>query len=148
MTRSRKARTGFRFVELLVVIVVLAVLAVIILPKCLGAGQRSEEMALKSDLHALRKAISLFLAHTSAYPASLDDLAAASAPASGLDSAGNSKAINAEDWNGPYIEPVPVDSVSGRDFIYYITPSGGHRVGEVRSSATGNSLDGTPYSDW
>lgn len=148
MTGSPKARRGFPLVELLVVIVVLAMLAVIVVPRLLGAGERSEEAGLKSDLFALRKAISLFVAHTSAYPACLEDLATDSAPASGLDSAGNVKPIDATDWNGPYLAPVPIDSISGRDFIYCITPEDGHRVGEVRSSATGSSLDGIPYSEW
>jgi general secretion pathway protein G len=148
MVRSRRARTGFTLVELLVVIVVLAVLAAIVLPKFLGAGQRSKEAALKSDLKILRNAISLFLTDTGAYPAALADLAATSAPASGLDSAGSSKNITAADWNGPYIEELPNDPVSGAAFTYYTSTSGGHKVGEVRSSASGNGLDGTAYSTW
>jgi len=148
MAGAWKAQRGFPLVGLLVVIVVLAVLAAVLVPRLLGAGGRSEEAALKSDLHALRKAISLFVAHTSLYPAHLEDLAADNAPALGLDSAGNVKAIDPTDWNGPYIEPVPVDSISGEDFVYYRTPTRGHRVGEVRSSATGNSLEGIPYTDW
>jgi type II secretion system protein G len=148
MFRSRKVRKGFTLVELLVVIVVLAVLAAIVLPKFLGAGLRSKEAALKSDLTILRNAISLFLTDTGAYPATLADLAATSAPSSGLDSAGASKTITASDWNGSYIESVPTDPVSKAAFTYYVSTSGGHKVGETRSSATGNGLDGTAYSTW
>jgi general secretion pathway protein G len=148
MARLRRVRRGFTLVELLVVIVVLAVLAAIVLPKFLGAGQRSKEAALKSDLKILRNAISLFLTDTSAYPAALADLASTSAPASGLDSAGAAKTIAAADWNGPYIEELPNDPISSAAFTYYTSTAGGHKVGEVRSSASGNGLDGTAYSGW
>jgi general secretion pathway protein G len=148
MLRSRKDRKGFTLVELLVVIVVLAVLAAIVLPKFLGAGQRSKEAALKSDLKILRNAVSLYLTDTGAYPAALSDLASTSAIASGLDSTGASKSITAADWNGPYVESVPNDPVGGSAFTYHTDTTGGHKVGEVRSSATGNGLDGTAYDTW
>jgi len=145
MSRLRRSRKGFTLVELLVVIVVLAVLAAIVLPKFVGAGTRSKESALKSDLKLFRNAVTLFYTDTAAYPASLADLAATSAPASGLDAAGNAKSITAGDWHGPYVESVPNDPVSGAAFNYSDTSP---NVGKVTSSASGNGLDGTAYSGW
>lgn len=140
-----KERKGFTLVELLVVIVVLAVLAAVVLPKFVNSGQRSKEAALKADLKLVRNAVALFKTDTAAYPSSLADLAATSAPANGIDSAGNSKAITASDWHGPYLEAVPNDPVSGSAFTY---TSSGAGVGGVKSSATGNGLDGSAYSSW
>jgi len=138
-------RKGFTLVELLVVVVVLAVLAAIVLPKFMNASTRSRESALRSDLKLMRNAVSLFQTDTSYYPASLADLAATSAPANGLDSAGNTQAITAADWHGPYLESIPNDPVSGSAFTYgVLSPN----VGTVTSSATGNGLDGTAYSSW
>ncbi len=141
----RKSRKGFTLVELLVVIVVLAVLAAIVLPKFVGAGTRSKESALKSDLKLIRNAITLFYNDTGAYPASLAALAATTAPASGLAPDGTTKAINAADWHGPYLDSIPNDPVSGSAFIYS-TADGS--VGKVTSSATGNASDSTAYSSW
>ena len=141
----RKSRKGFTLVELLVVIVVLAVLAAIVLPKFVGAGTRSKESALRSNLKLARNAVSLFNNDTAAYPASMADLAATSAPASGLASDGTAKSITAGDWHGPYLESIPNDPVSGSTFTYG-TVAGS--VGKVTSSASGNGLDGTAYSTW
>ena len=73
---------GFTLVELLVVVVVLAVLAAIVLPKFMDSSTRSKESALKTDLKLMRNAVNLFFTDTGAYPATLADLAATSAPAS------------------------------------------------------------------
>ncbi len=141
----KRGRKGFTLVELLVVIVVLAVLAAIVLPKFMNSGTRGKESALKSDLKLLRNAVSMFHTDTGAYPSSLSDLAATTAPANGLDSTGTSASITATDWHGPYLEDIPNDPISG-SALNYSTTSGS--VGKVTSSASGNALDGTAYSGW
>lgn len=143
--RHRRGRLGFTLVELLVVIVVLAVLAAIVLPKFMNSSKRSRESALKSDLKLMRNAVGLFMTDTGLYPKALADLASTSAPAKGLDSAGNEASIAAGDWHGPYLQETPKDPVSGSDFTYGTTSP---NVGKVTSSATGNGLDGTAYSGW
>ncbi len=129
--RRRRAR-GFTLVELLVVIVVLAVLAAIVLPKFVDSSKRSKESALKSDLKLLRNAITLFHTDTGVYPASLADLAATSAPATGAGGA----PITATDWHGPYLQEIPTDPISGSAFSYNAA------TGTVTSSA------GAPYNTW
>jgi general secretion pathway protein G len=131
--------------ELLIVIVVIAVLASIALPKFINAGMRSKEAALKSDIKITRSAVQLFLNDTGAYPTTLFDLCATTAPSTGLDYAGGSKGIIAMDWKGPYMDQPMVDPVSGNAFTYLTTSP---NVGKVRSSATGNATDGTAYSTW
>ena len=138
-------RRGFTLVELLVVIVVLAVLAAIVLPKFMDSSARSKESALKSDLKLLRNAVATFQTDTGKYPSTLGALAATSAPAQGLSSAGVATDITAGDWHGPYVQSVPNDPVSGAALTYGTTSP---NVGKVTSSATGNGLDGTAYSGW
>jgi hypothetical protein len=89
--------------------------------------------------------VQLFLNDTGAYPATLAALAATSAPATGLDSAGASKAIVASDWKGPYIDAIMTDPVSANAFTYGVASP---NVGKVTSSASGNGTDGTAYSGW
>src|SRR4051812_34503807 len=141
----RDRRRGFTLMELLIVIIVIAVLAAIALPKFINSGLRSKEASLKSDLKIYRNAVQLFLNDTGAYPASLAALAASSAPASGLDAAGAAKTIIATDWKGPYIDAIMTDPVSGAAFTYGATSP---NVGKVTSSASGNGTDGTAYSGW
>lgn len=131
--------------ELLIVIIVIAVLAAIALPRFINSGLRSKEASLKSDLKLYRNAIQTFSNDTGAYPATIADLSAAAAPANGLDSAGSSKSIVATDWKGPYIDAIVTDPVSGAAFTYATTSP---NVGKVTSSASGNATDGTAYSGW
>ncbi len=138
-------RRGFTLVELLVVIVVLAVLAAIVLPKFMDSSTRSRESALKSDLRLLRNAVAIFHTDTGTYPSTLAGLAATSAVAQGLDKAGVAASIVATDWHGPYVQSVPNDPVSGSAFTY---GTASPNVGKVTSSASGNGLDGTTYADW
>jgi general secretion pathway protein G len=142
---NRRSRLGFTLVELLVVIVVLAVLAAIVLPKFVDSGKRSKESALKADLKLYRNAITIYKTDTGYYPLVLTDLAATSQPAKGLDDSAAQKDIVTGTWHGPYVQNVEKDPVSGADFTY--TTSGAN-VGTIKSSATGNGLDGTAYSTW
>lgn len=141
----RKKTAGFTLMELLIVIIVIAVLAAIALPRFINSGLRSKEASIKADLKLYRSAIQTFSNDTGAYPATLAALAATAAPASGLDSAGSSKTIAASDWKGPYIDQIQTDPVSGNAFTYSVTTP---TVGKVTSSASGNATDGTPYSGW
>lgn len=135
----KKPKTGFTLVELLVVIVVLAVLAAIVLPKFMDSSARSKESALKSDLKLTRTAISLFQADIGIYPESLADLAESDvSKVKGKDGA----VVAAGDWHGPYLDSVITDPVSGQAFAY------DKNTGKITSSATGSSMDGSLYSTW
>ncbi|HVT11403.1 MAG TPA: prepilin-type N-terminal cleavage/methylation domain-containing protein [Fimbriimonadaceae bacterium] len=141
----RTSKRGFTLMELLIVIIVIAVLAAIALPRFINSGLRSKESSLKADLKLYRNAIQTFSNDTGAYPASLSDLAVTTAPASGLDSTGSSKSIVSSNWKGPYIDQIQGDPVSGNAFTYGVASP---NVGKVTSSASGNATDGTSYSSW
>jgi len=140
-----KNRRGFTLVELLIVIIIIAVLAAIAIPKFSNSSIRSKESALRSNLKLVRNAVDLFRNDTGVYPGTLGDLAAVAAPANGLNASGANTAINATDWRGPYIEKIPVDSVTGGALNYDTTSP---NVGRVRAAATGNGSDGTDYQTW
>ncbi len=144
-----KKHTGrhkaFTLVELLIVIIIIAVLAAIAIPKFSNSSQRSKESALRAELSLLRNGVELFKSDTGAFPANLADLEATAAPASGLDAAGAAKSITASDWKGPYVNKVNNDPVGGAALTYTKTAP---NVGKITSSATGNGSDGTAYSTW
>lgn len=127
--------------ELLIVIVILAVLAAIAIPRFMDSGQRSKDASLKSDLKLVRDAVQAFNSDCAAYPATLADLTAASAPANGLDGLGTPKAISATDWHGPYLMSVPTDPVCGLTFKY-------NNGGTVNTRSSGNDADGNLYSSY
>lgn len=144
MKRTNKNR-AFTLVELLIVIIIIAVLAAIAIPKFANSGVRSKESALKANLKLYRNAVDLFKSDTGCFPAALADIAGASAPAKGKDSGGNDYTITSADYKGPYVEKIENDPVSG-SALNYSTTAGS--VGKVTSSASGNGSDGTAYSSW
>jgi len=140
-----KRSRAFTLVELLIVIVVLAVLAAIVIPKFNDSGTRGRESSLRANLKVVRNAVELFKTDTGAYPAALADLAATTAPANGKDNSGTQKAITAADYKGPYVAEVPNDTISGSAMTYSVASG---TVGKVSSSATGNDTSGTAYSTY
>ena len=139
----RNIKKGFTLVELLIVIIIIAVLAAIAIPKFSNSSQRSKESSLRANLKLVRNAIDLFRADTGAFPATMAGLTASTT--SGLSAAAAACTIAATDWRGPYLQAVPVDPVSGSAMTYGTAAAD---VGTVKSSATGNGLDGTAYSTW
>lgn len=138
-------RSAFTLVELLIVIIIIAVLAAIAIPKFANQSQRSKESALRAELSLIRNAVELFKNDCGSFPGALDDLAGASAPANGKDSSGNNKAIIAADYKGPYLSKINVDPVSAAAFTYSVTSP---TVGKVTSSASGNDSNGVAYSTY
>jgi type II secretion system protein G len=142
---STKRLNGFTLVELLIVIIVIAILAAIAIPKFINSGERSKEAALHADLKLVRNAVQLFSNDTGAYPTTLSALTASTAPASGLNSAGSAQAITAGNYKGPYLTTLNNDDVSGSP-LTYSTAAGS--VGAVTSSASGNDLSGVAFSSY
>lgn len=135
----RPTRRGFTLVELLVVIIVIAVLAAIAIPKFASSSQRSKESSLRANLKVVRNAVEMFKNDTGLFPAALTDLTATSAPDNGKDASGATKSITATDWKGPYLQALENDPISGSAFNYSTTAPD---VGKVTSSA------GSPYDTW
>ena len=145
LRRSCRAQQGFTLIEVLIVVVVIAILAAIVVPRILGAGREAREGQLRGNLHALRTSIALFQAHTGEYPATLDDLL--KADATGMVGASGSPIVPSL-FRGPYFSPLPTialptDPMTGAaDWLY--TPN----LGGVHSSSAWTSTDGTDYSAW
>ncbi|MFQ6099379.1 MAG: prepilin-type N-terminal cleavage/methylation domain-containing protein [Armatimonadota bacterium] len=146
-----KRSRGFTLIEVLIVIVVIAVLASIVIPRLLGAGRQAKEASLRAHLQELRNSIGLFQSHTGLYPTTLSDimLPVTSPPATGLDVTGTSQPLQAADYKGPYLTTadgnLPKNPItSAIDWVYSTTAP---NVGEVHAPS-GTALDGSDYSTW
>ena len=141
---SGRRAGGFTLVELLIVIIIIAVLAAIAIPKFANSSQRAKESSLRHDLQILREAVQRCKSDTGLYPVQLSDLTLTAAPAKGLDQSGATVSMDAPSFHGPYMDSVDNDPISGTSFTY----AGASNPGDVRSSASGSGLDGTLYSTW
>ena len=143
---SRKSK-GFTLIEMLIVIVVIAILALIVIPRLLGAGRKAKEASLKGDLHQLRNAIQQFEADCGDYPLALQDLI--DKPAAGTQG-GQDIDIDETAWQGPYLRTadggLPKDPFQDQTLAAdwgYDPPTG-----DVNSNSTLTAINGEAYSDW
>lgn len=116
-TRSRRPRSpGFTLIELLLVLVILATLAAIVVPRFTGRSKQARVTAAEAEISSLGAAISMFEIETGRLPTTDEGLKALV-----------EKPGNAEGWRGPYLERqgVPKDPW-GNDYIY--TEPGTHNT--------------------
>jgi general secretion pathway protein G len=97
--RDLPRRGGFSLIELLLVLVILAILAAVVVPKFTGRSEQARQTAAKHDISSLSTALRTYEIDNGRFPDNEQGLAAlVAAPA------------NAPKWKGPYIEKgVPKD---------------------------------------
>jgi general secretion pathway protein G len=87
---------GFTLVEMLLVLVILATLAAIVIPKFAGRSQQAKVTAAQSQISSIELALDAFEVDNGYYPKSLNELIEAPANSAG--------------WKGPYLKKgVPLD---------------------------------------
>jgi len=136
---------GFTLIEMLIVIVVIAILALIVIPRLLGAGRKAKEATLRGDLHQLRNAIQQFEADCGDYPLEISHLM--TVPGAGS-LGGTSLMLDVAGWQGPYLRTpdnnLPEDPFTESSTTWAYTPNTGH----VQSGSTLTALSGDAYSAW
>ena len=163
-------KRAFTLVELLIVVIIVAVLAAIAIPRVSNSAKRSKEASLRSHLRIVRNAVDRFFASTGGFPERLSKL---SATVSGVSNSniylpsGQWGTYSGSDAPGPFLDSIvgfkvvashhqadgttaggsyatPIDPVSGTPFIY------GFANGRcfVRSSASGNDSNGIAFNSY
>ena len=90
---------GFTLVEMLLVLVILAALAAVVVPKFAGRSQQAKETAARSQIANLEIALDMFETDNGYYPAGSDGM-------NELIDEPN----NATSWQGPYLKKgIPID---------------------------------------
>ncbi|HEV7402450.1 MAG TPA: type II secretion system major pseudopilin GspG [Chthoniobacteraceae bacterium] len=103
---TRAGRHAFTLVEMLLVLVILATLAAIVIPKLAGRGQQAKETAAKTQISAFESALDQFEVDTGSFPPGNNGLnALVDAPA------------NVQNWKGPYLKNIPSDPW-GQAYVY------------------------------
>lgn len=90
---TQRAREAFTLIELLLVLVILASLAVIVVPKFTGTSEKSKKTAARTAIGNLATALAKFESEVGRYPTTDEGLKAL------VEAPGNAKG-----WDGPYIE--------------------------------------------
>jgi general secretion pathway protein G len=104
--RRRRATRGFTLIELLLVLVILAVLAAVVVPKFTGRSEQAKLAAAKTDISMLDNALDLFEQDTGRYPSTDEGLRV-------LVDGGS-----IQGWHGPYIKRGVPNDPWGNPYVY------------------------------
>jgi len=130
---SKRARRGFTFVELMIVMAIIAVLLSVAIPIYSRSIMRAKESVLKNNLFTLRTVIDEYTYDKQKAPQSLEDLVTSG-----------------------YLRQVPVDPITTTAESWKIVQEDASNtvdqsqpgIFDVRSGSDRTSLEGTPYSEW
>jgi general secretion pathway protein G len=132
LNRRARGEAGWTLIELLVVLSLILVLASMALTQYRNSVITAKEAVLRSNLFLMRDAIDQYYADKGRYPESLEALVTDRY----LRSVPEDPITGAADW-----QTVPAPSEPGA----LSTQAG---IYDVKSAATGSTLEGGSYSDW
>lgn len=105
--RLKRSRSAFTMVELLLVLVILATLAAIVVPKFAGRTEKAKITATKTEISGVESALDAFEVDNGYYPQGQN----------GLDSLFNQPS-DAKNWNGPYLKKPIINDAWGNPYFY------------------------------
>jgi general secretion pathway protein G len=130
---ARAKRFGFTFVELMIVMAIIAILLSVALPIYNRSIMRAKESVLKNNLFSLRTVIDEYTYDKQKAPQTLQDLV-----------------------SDGYLRQVPMDPITGSADTWKTIPEDATNtvnqsqpgIFDVQSGSDKISLEGTPYSEW
>lgn len=106
--KKRSSPSGFTLIELLLVLVILAVLGSVVVPKFTKRSQQAKDTAAKTDIANLEVALDAFEIDTGRYPTNTEGIGALIRPPANVE----------DDWKGPYLKRgIPKDPW-GQEYAY------------------------------
>ena len=103
-----RIRRGFTLIELVVVILILAILAALVVPRVVTRTGDAKRAKAASDISTLRAQVQLYKTDTGAFPESLQDLRVR--PSEGADG-----------WHGPYLDKELPTDPWGNEYDYVVS---------------------------
>lgn len=93
-----RSQSGFTLIELMVVVIIIAALAAMVVPRIIPASNEAKSYISKGDIANITLALKLYRLHNDKYPSTDEGLKALM-----------SKPSSARNWHGPYLDNAPLD---------------------------------------
>ncbi|PYY67486.1 type II secretion system protein G [Pseudomonas jessenii] len=122
---GNRASRGFTLIELLVVMAIIATLMTLVTPQYFRQHTKAKETVLRHNLTSIRQSLDQYREDHGNNPGSLQDLV-----------------------NRRYLREIPLDPITGKRDTWQLQTADEQGLGDVRSGASGEGNDGTPYADW
>lgn len=134
--KDRRKVAGFSFIELVVAITIMAILATLVAPKIFKFVGQTKELKTTTSLKAIKNAIMFFHNDTGQYPNTLMDLVFKPAdPKLG------------QRWKGEYLEEKDIEEDGWKnEFVYHKNSPGSKHPYELHS--WGPNGEGSPQGEW
>ncbi len=133
---NRRRNRGFTLIELLLVMVILAILAAVVVPRMVGRSEQAKEASAKTGISSIETALGTFEVDTGRYPSSDEGLQALmTAPG------------NAQGWHGPYITRPPVDPW-GNAYVYVYPGQHNANGFDLYTTHGGQDTSGNQINNW
>jgi len=129
---------GFTLIEVMVVVVIIAILAAIVVPRIMSRPEQARIVRAKSDIMAIQNAMDLYRLDNGSYPTTQQGIAALVKKPSGEP--------EPQDWQpGGYLKNVPKDPW---DHYYHYASPGAHGAIDIWSYGPKNKPGNKTISNW
>jgi len=133
--RRDKRNRGFTLIELLLVMVILAILATVVVPKMVGRRAQAEESSAKTGISSISTALDTFEVDNGRYPSSEEGLTAL------LQAPGNMP-----NWHGPYVQRVT--DPWGQQYMYVYPGQHNTNSFDLYTTHGGTDTSGNQINNW
>jgi general secretion pathway protein G len=135
--KRRHRNQGFTLIELLLVMVILAILAAVVVPKLVGRSDQAKVAAAKSDISSLEGALSQFEVDTGRFPSSDEGLVALTVAPGNVNN----------NWHGPYLMHPPKDPW-GQPYVYVYPGQHNANGFDIYTTMGGKDSSGNELNNW
>jgi len=130
----KRRESGFTLVELMIVVIIIAAMAAMVVPRLAGRSEQARVAVAEADVNSnISMALKLYELDNGSYPTSGQGINALMTKPSSSPVPSN--------WNGPYLEKAPVDPWGNA--YQYKCPGVHNKTGYDVYSVGSDGLDGT-----